>query len=179
MTSPKRVDLQRLIHVYTGHSKGKTTASVGLTVRARGADWKVLYCSFYKPDGSSEHEVLQELGVTFKRFSWRGNFFKKYTPEEMKEQQAAFKAFLDEIEAQWNNFDLVVMDEVVYAVTSNVMSVQDFCAFLDRKPETVELVLTGRDYPEAILQRAGYVTEMKQIKHPFDEGFLPRKGIEF
>lgn len=170
---------KRLIHVYTGPSKGKTTASVGLAVRARGAGWSVLYCSFYKPDGSSEHEVLQEIGVTFKRFAWRGNFFKKYTPEEMQQQQAAFKTFLDGIEAQWGEFDLVVMDEVVYAVTSNVMSVEDFGAFLDRKPDSVELVLTGRDYPQPILDRASYVTEMKQVKHPFTDGFLPRKGIEF
>jgi cob(I)alamin adenosyltransferase len=172
-------DQPRLIHIYTGPSKGKTTASVGLSVRAIGAGWKVLYCSFFKPDGSSEHVALEKLGVTLMRFSWRGTFFKKYTPEEMKEQEKEFKAFLGEIELLWKNYDLVVMDEVVYAITSNVISEVEFNAFLDRKPKSVELVLTGRDYPQSIRQRAHYITEMHQAKHPFDDGFLPRKGVEF
>jgi cob(I)alamin adenosyltransferase len=171
--------MTRLIHVYTGASKGKTTASVGLSVRARGAGWKVLYCSFFKPDGSSEHDALQELGIAFRRFAWRGNFFKKYTPEEMNEQQQALKEFLATITTEWNEYDLVVLDEVVYTISSNVISEEAFLAFLDNKPASVELVLTGRDFPQSVLDRAGYVTEMKQVKHPFDDGFLPRKGIEF
>lgn len=169
----------RLIHVYTGPSKGKTTASVGLAVRARGADWRVLYCSFFKPDGSSEHEPLVQLGVTLKRFSWRGTFFKKYTPEEMEEQRAALKEFLQDVQQSWADYDLVIMDEVVYAITSNVITEKDFLAFLESKPATVELVLTGRDFPLTIKERADYITEMQQIKHPYDDGFLPRKGVEF
>lgn len=172
-------DQPRLIHIYTGPSKGKTTASVGLAVRAVGADWKVLYCSFFKPDGSSEHAALEKLGVTLRRFMWRGTFFKKYTSEELAEQRVAIKQFLAELEASWKDYDLVVMDEVVYAVTGGVLSEQDFLDFLERKPRSVELVLTGRDYPESIRARANYITEMTQAKHPFEKGFLPRKGIEF
>jgi len=175
----KAADQSRLIHIYTGPSKGKTSASVGLAVRAVGAGWKVLYCSLFKPDGSSEHEPLVRLGVTLKRFAWRGTFFKKYTPEEMDEQRQAFAAFLQDVEHEWKKYDLVVMDEVVYAVTSNVCSEEDFLKFLDKKPASVELVLTGRDFPEKIQQRAGYISTMVQTKHPFDSGFLPRKGIEF
>jgi cob(I)alamin adenosyltransferase len=173
------VESAGLVHVYTGPSKGKTTASVGLAARAIGAGWKVVYCSFYKPDGSSEHESLKRLGVDFRRFAWRGNFFKRYEPAEMAEQRRAFRSFLDELEGVWSSVGLVVMDEVVYAVTSNVISLEDFLAFLARKPAHVELVLTGRDFPPAILDRADYVTEMKQVKHPFDKGVLPRRGIEF
>jgi cob(I)alamin adenosyltransferase len=175
----KASEQPRLIHIYTGPSKGKTTASVGLAVRAVGAGWKVLYCSFFKPDGSSEHESLVKLGVTLKRFSWRGTFFKKYTPEEMEEQRQALRAFLTDIESDWKKYDLVVMDEIVYAVTSNVISEKDFLSFLDCKPATVELVLTGRDFPSAIASRADYISTMEQTKHPFDSGFLPRKGIEY
>lgn len=171
--------IPRLIHIYTGSSKGKTTASVGLAVRAIGAGWKVLYCSLYKPDGSSEYEPLLKLGVTLKRFAWRGTFFKNYTKEEMVEQKLAFQAFLTDVESSWQKYDLVVLDEVVYAITSGVISQADFLAFLDRKPGTVELVLTGRDFPEAIKARADYVTTMEQTKHPFDKGHLPRKGVEF
>lgn len=170
---------KRLIHIYTGASKGKTTAAVGLATRALGAGWKVLFCSLFKPDGSSEHEPLVKLGATLIRFSWRGNFFRKYTAEELNEQREDFTVFLAEVEKRWQNYDLVVMDEVVYALTGNVCKEADFLAFLDRKPDTVELVFTGRDYPKSIIDRAGYVTEMKQIKHPFDDGFLPRKGVEF
>jgi ATP:corrinoid adenosyltransferase len=138
-----------------------------------------LYCSFFKPDGSSEHGSLLKLGVTLKRFSWRGTFFKKYTKEEMEEQRESLAVFLNEIEHAWHDYDLVVMDEIVYAVTSNVCSEEDFLAFLDRKPKHVELVLTGRDFPESIKARAHYITTMEQTKHPFDSGHLPRKGIEF
>jgi cob(I)alamin adenosyltransferase len=83
------------------------------------------------------------------------------------------------VKKEWQHADLVVMDEVVYAVTSNIISEKNFLAFLDSRPPTVELALTGRDFPQAILERADYVTEMKQVKHPFDAGHLPRKGVEF
>jgi len=180
MTStPKRAELQpRLVHIYTGPSKGKTTASVGLSVRARGAGWKVMYCSFFKPDGSSEHDVLQHLNIDFKRFSWRGNFFKKYTAEEMEEQRQALATFLADIESIWEHYDLLVMDEIVYAI-GTAITLEGFLAFLDRRPETLELVMTGRDFPKEIKERADYITEMQQVKHPFDNGFLPRKGVEF
>ena len=169
----------RLIHIYTGPSKGKTTASVGLAVRALGAGWKVLYCSLFKPDGSSEHEQLIRHGVSFIRFAWRGNFFRKYTAEEMEEQREAFQKFLADIESRWENFDMLVMDEVVYAVTGGIISEHDFVAFLKRKPENLELVMTGRDFPQSIQDVADYITTMQQTKHPFDKGFLPRKGVEF
>jgi cob(I)alamin adenosyltransferase len=86
---------------------------------------------------------------------------------------------LEEIEAMWKRYDLVVMDEVVYAITSSAYPEKDFLALLKRRPKTVELVLTGRGFPKSILEKADYVTEMKQLKHPFTNGFLPRKGVEF
>lgn len=179
-STPKRVEVQpRLVHIYTGPSKGKTTASIGLAVRARGAGWKVMYCSFFKPDGSSEHDVLQHLGIDFKRFAWRGNFFKNYAAEEMEEQRVALAKFLADIESVWEHYDLLVMDEIVYAVTGNAITEEGFLAFLDRRPATLELVMTGRDFPKALKERADYITEMTQIKHPFNDGFLPRKGVEF
>jgi cob(I)alamin adenosyltransferase len=169
----------RLVHIYTGHSKGKTTASVGLAVRAVGAQWKVLYCSFFKPDGSSEHAVLERLGVDLRRFNWRGTFFRKYTPKEMEEQREDCKSFVEAVKAVWGEYDMVVMDEVVYAITSNVLDEQYFIDFIKEKPSRTELVLTGRDFPGKVLECAHYITEMKPIKHPFDEGYLPRKGVEF
>ena len=168
----------RLIHIYTGEAKGKTTAAAGLTARARGAGWRVLFCQFYKPDGSSELESLQKLGVTIKRFNWRGNFFKKYTLEELKQQAAELEDFLAEVKKEWKHYDLVIMDEVVHAITGKIISEQAFLEFM-KKPDTVELVLTGRDFPKAIIDKADYVTNMQQLKHPFTQGFLPRKGIEY
>jgi cob(I)alamin adenosyltransferase len=170
---------KRLIHIYTGPSKGKTTASVGLAVRAKGAGWNVLFTQLFKPDGSSELTPLANIGIDVMRFNWRGTFFKNYTPEEMEEQRRACREFLAEIILKWDNYDLVVMDEIVYAITSGVIPEQEFIEFLDVKPERVELVLTGRDFPKSIQERAGYITTMEQTKHPFDQGHLPRKGIEF
>ena len=176
----KRADEQkRLVHIYTGESKGKTTAAIGLAVRAVGAGWKALFCQFYKPDGSSELEPLQRLGVTIKRFNWRGNFFKKYTLDELKQQAAELEDFIGEVQKEWKHYDLVVMDEVVYAITGKIISEQAFIEFLKRRPDTAELVLTGRDFPKSILEQADYVTNMQQLKHPFTKDFLPRKGIEY
>ena len=141
-----------------------------------GQDWRDLVQAEVV---DCEHDVLQHLNIDFKRFAWRGNFFKKYTEEELDEQRKALAQFLADIESVWEHLDLLVMDEIVYAVTGNIITEEGFLAFLNRRPETLELAMTGRDFPQSIKEVADYITEMQQIKHPFDAGFLPRKGVEF
>jgi len=167
-----------MFHIYTGESKGKTTASVGLTVRAIGAGNKVLYASFFKPDGSSEHEVIEKLGATFMRYTYRGNFFKRYDKEEIAKAKEAFTEFFAQVKEKTPGHNFVVMDEVVYAIHMGLVDEQELVAFVkDHKDK--ELVMTGRDYPQALIEVADYVTEMNKIKHPFDQGAQPRKGVEF
>ncbi len=167
----------RVIHIYTGQSKGKTTASVGLAVRAMGAGMKVLFVSYFKPDGSSEHGVLEKLGAKVLRFTYRGNFFKRYNKEQLTEAKKAFAGFFVDVEAETPDYDLIIHDEVVYAVHMGLTTEQKLLDYLDLYKDK-EIVLTGRDFPEKLIQRADYVTEMQKVKHPFDKGAQPRKGIE-
>ncbi len=167
-----------MFHIYTGESKGKTTASVGLTVRSIGAGNKVLFASFFKPDGSSEHEVIEKLGATFLRYTYRGNFFKRYDKEEIAQAKKAFEEFFSQVQEQAGGHDMIVMDEVVYAIHMGLVDEQVLVDFVN-KHKDVEVVMTGRDYPQALIDVADYVTEMTKIKHPFDQGAQPRKGVEF
>lgn len=167
-----------MFHIYTGESKGKTTASVGLTVRAIGARNKVLFASFFKPDGSSEHEVIEQLGATFMRYTYRGNFFKRYDKEEIAKAKEAFTTFFAEVKEAAEGHDMIVMDEVVYAIHMGLVDEKELVYFAKEHTDK-ELVMTGRDYPQALIDVADYVTEMKKIKHPFDQGAQPRKGVEF
>ena len=167
-----------MYHIYTGENKGKTTASVGLAVRALGAGNKVLFASFFKPDGSSEHEMLEKLGATFMRYTYRGNFFKRYDKEELAKAKEAFTEFFAEVKENTPGHDMIVMDEVVYAIHMGLVNVQELVDFV-KEHHDKELVMTGRDYPQELIDVADYVTEMKKIKHPFDQGAQPRKGVEF
>lgn len=167
-----------MFHIYTGENKGKTTASVGLAVRAIGAEHSVLFASFFKPDGSSEHDVLENCGATFLRYTYRGNFFKRYDKEELAKAKEAFTEFFSEVKQTAPGHDMIVMDEVVYAVHMGLVDAQELVDFV-KQHEDKEVVMTGRDYPQELIDVADYVTEMKKIKHPFDDGAQPRKGVEF
>lgn len=166
-----------MFHIYTGESKGKTTASVGLACRAAGAGLKVLFVSYFKPDGSSEHSSLEKLGITVMRFEYRGNFFKRYEKEELEEAKKAFLEFFVDAEAETPEYDMIIHDEIVYAQHMGLVKTQRLLDYV-RLYNDKEIVMTGRDYPEELIEEADYVTEMKKVKHPFDEGAEPRKGIE-
>lgn len=167
-----------MFHIYTGESKGKTTAAVGLAVRAMGADLKVLFVSYFKPDGSSEHAKLEELGAKVMRFKARGNFFKRYDKAELDEAKKEFANFFVDVEAETPEYDLIIHDEIVYAQHMGLVDTQKLLDYIALYTEAHEIVMTGRDYPEELVAAADYVTEMKKIKHPFDKGATPRKGIE-
>ena len=168
-----------MFHIYTGESKGKTTASVGLAVRALGAGLSVLFVSYFKPDGSSEHDQLKRLGAGFMRFKARGNFFKRYDKEDLDEAKTEFADFFVDVEAETPEYDLIVLDEIVYAQHMGLIDTEKLIDYARLYKDDHEIVMTGRDFPEELVQVADYVTEMTKIKHPFDEGAQPRKGIEF
>jgi len=172
-----------LIHIYTGEGKGKTTAAVGLSVRALGNDMKVCYSFFHKrPEkyGYSEIANIEKLGADIFAFS-KGHpgLDKAIKAEQMQKEAPEALVFLSKLIKE-KNYDMLVMDEVLISVRDNYITESQLSDFINNKPEHMELVLTGRGATQSIIDLADYVSEIKPIKHPFtDNGIIARKGIEF
>jgi cob(I)alamin adenosyltransferase len=172
--------MRALVHLYCGDGKGKTTAAVGLTVRAAGAGKRVLFTQFFKPGNSSEIAVLRTLpNVTTCHADTVQGFFRSMSPAQRAQAARDYTALLRDVLARAAEFDLLVLDEAVSACNHGVIPEAELLDFLDRRPETTEVVLTGREPSEALLARADYVTEMCKRRHPFDAGVAARRGIEF
>ena len=172
-----------LVHIITGNGKGKSTSSVGISIRALGHNYKVLYCQFFKFQ-TGEKVVMEKLpNLKYMQFQVPSDFFKNYNDEYRDKAKARFVKFwqqiLDAIKEE--HYDIVVMDEVVYALHMELAPSTILTTFIEKfKPKNTELVLTGRDYPQEILDLADYVSEIQLVKHPFyDKRIEARKGIEF
>ncbi len=168
-----------LIHVYTGPGKGKTTASLGLTLRAFGNNYKIFIVQFMKKGSFSELQTLKNfLHIEVRQFG-SGKFVNLKNPAE-KEKALARSAlcFAKRIVSK-GEYDLVVLDEINVALNANLVSLEAVLSMVNSKPWWVELVLTGRNAHPKLLQAADVVTEMKEIKHPYSRGIKARKGIEY
>lgn len=169
-----------LIHIYCGDGKGKTTASLGLSLRAAGSGMKVLYVQFFKDGSSSEFRLLEQVGgVTFLRPAKKFGFYRTLTPAQREEAREFYTEHFRTAAAMAKDFDLLVLDEAMSACRTGVIPEAEVLDFLKNKPEQLEVVLTGRDPSQALFDAADYVTEMCKRKHPFDQGIPARKGIEF
>ncbi len=169
-----------LVQIFTGDGKGKTSAAIGAVVRALGHGLRVYIAFFMKgAHPSGEYHILSQLpNVTMDSFGTRGFVDpKNIKPEEKGEAKraltAARKAMLS------GGYDLVVLDEVNVAVAFKLVELDEVLKLIDDKPEGVELILTGRRADSKLVQAADLVTEMLKIKHPYDEGVVARKGIEY
>lgn len=173
-------DVKRCLHIYCGDGKGKTTASVGLSVRAAGNGMKVLFCQCMKDGTSSEVEMLKKLGITYRCCTERFGFFWTMTEEKKKAASEAYTRLFQEVtkKAVKEEYDLLVIDEFMSAYNHGLIDQKMALDFLLNRPENLEIVLTGREPGEELLELADYVTEMRKVKHPFDEGIPARKGIE-
>ncbi len=168
-----------LVHVYTGKGKGKTTAAVGLAVRAAGAGMRVAFVQFVKGGReSSELESLRTLGIDVVRPATRstGLMRNAATPHD---HEAATAALAAAREALSGAFDLVVLDEACVAARSGLITPADLAAAIRDRALDVEVVLTGRDAPPEILKLADYISELQPQRHPFERGIHARRGIEF
>jgi cob(I)alamin adenosyltransferase len=168
------------IHVYTGDGKGKTTASLGLALRAVGSGLKVLVLQFLKGPGmTGERRAADILGPAFTVKSMgRDGLLQPGDVEEADHSLAAEALEEAAREMKSGQWDLLVLDEINTACALGLVSVDRLVALLNEKPEGMEVVLTGRGAPEQILEKADLVTEMKEIKHYFGQGVPARKGIE-
>ncbi len=173
--------MQGLVHIYCGDGKGKTTASVGLAVRVAGAGRKVLFVQFFKDGTSSEIKILKSLEqVEVFVCTTQHGFYKFMNEEQKAAAQRDFTELLKNALAQaQNGVDLLVLDEVISTYNYEVIPKEMLLSFLRHKPESLEVVMTGRDPADELVEFADYVTEMKKIKHPFERGVAARYSIEY
>lgn len=172
-----------MIHLYYGDGKGKTTAAVGLCVRAAGNKKRVLFIQFMKDDTSGEVEALKKIpGVKTAHAKTPKGFYSRMSGEEKEvfaaEQEKLLETAIEEI-GRMKDGGVVVLDEITYAYRWRLVDRSRLEEVLLHKPENIELVMTGRDPEQALKDAADYVTEMRCEKHPFEKGIAARKGIEF
>lgn len=169
-----------LIHIYCGDGKGKTTAALGLAVRASGRGYKVLFVQFLKTQETGELSVLDKLGITV----IRGKEGYSFSFNMADEEKAICRAVQDEnlkraiALCRSQDVDLLVLDEALGALEKNLVDRELLIEFLKTKPAGLEVVLTGRNPDRALLPIADYISEIKKVKHPFDSGINAREGIE-
>ena len=167
-----------MIQVYTGKGKGKTTASLGLAIRAAGAGLKVYLCQFIKGKVYYELKTLQKIkNIKVEQFG-RGCFIKQ-SPAR-KDIELACKG-LKKIKRliEEKKYDVFILDEINIAVKLRLLELQDVVELLKNTPQRLELILTGRDAHPEILKLADLISEIKEVRHYFKKGIKARKGIEY
>jgi len=166
------------VHVYTGDGKGKTTAAIGLAIRAAGAGLRVLFTQFIKGSASSEIDALKMFSdqITVRHYG-RGRFIRD---DSCSEDRDAAENGLAEINQALSeeDYDMIVLDEANMAVQCHLFSIDRLIDLIVSKPPGVEMVITGRDAHPSLLEYADVVTEMKEIKHYYRKGIMARVGIE-
>ncbi|MFQ5771669.1 MAG: cob(I)yrinic acid a,c-diamide adenosyltransferase [bacterium] len=175
-----------LVQIYTGDGKGKTTAAFGLALRAAGQGHKVLIYQFLKPPSLDigERFALQLGAVRIRVESldvpWDMSQSLK-DQKAVKEMQKAISEALERIAqtAEKRFYDVLILDEIIFCLSKGLAKLEDIKNIIDKRDAAVEIVLTGRDATQELIELADLVTEMKNVKHPFDKGISARRGIEF
>ena len=169
-----------LVEIFTGNGKGKTSAALGVVLRALGHEMRVHIIYFMKGDYPyGERSILTLLpGVTFQSFGFTEFCDPANVTEQEKEQarqglEAARQAVMG------GEYDLVVLDEMNIAVAWKLLDIDDVIRLIDEKPEGVNLILTGRHADQRLIERADLVTDMTEVKHPFHQGIKARRGIDY
>lgn len=171
-----------LIHLYYGDGKGKTSMAIGQAIRCAGAGSKVLFTRFLKNDHSSEINILEkipliEMNKIEKDF---GFYFNMTDSEKLQAKNFYTNTFLQTIEpTHLSSFDLLVLDEINVAISLHLVPEKLVLNFLKEKPKSLEVILTGRNPSDNLIQMADYASEILKIKHPFDNGISARLGIEY
>ncbi|MBU1177235.1 MAG: cob(I)yrinic acid a,c-diamide adenosyltransferase [Patescibacteria group bacterium] len=168
-----------MLQIYTGNGKGKTTASLGLGLRAVGADKKVLLIQFLKDGKSSEIEAIKKIkNFDVKAFGRKGFTSKDNLVE--KDFNLAMQGFNFARKAiKSKKYDLIILDEMNMVNYFGLIKIEDLINLIKKTPSKIELILTGRKASKKLIQIADLVTEMKEIKHYYTKNIKARKGIEF
>lgn len=170
--------MKGFIHVYTGDGKGKTTAAIGLTVRAIGNGLKVLFVQFMKDAHTGELKILEKFPELVDIYCCSTGFI--YDRPDKSQIEIVEKCLKDiEEKLKKNDYDMIVFDELSVAINTGVLSRSDAERLIQLKSENTEVIITGRGAPQWLIEKADLVTEMKKLKHYFDRGIKARKGIEY
>ncbi len=174
--------LPGLIHIYCGQGKGKTTASIGLIMRSAGHGRRILLVQFLKNGRSGELQALRHF-PEIQILTGPGNtrFTNKMTAHDKDETlELDIRYFNEAVNlARQGELDLLVLDEALGAIETGLLPEEDVLDFLRSKPRELEVVLTGRNPSEKILELADYISEIKCVRHPWQRGIAAREGIEY
>lgn len=170
-----------LVQIYTGDGKGKTTAAIGLAVRAAGAGFRCLFCQFLKGQDSAELAPLHNLGVEVLRTPEVTKFFWQMDDCEKKECLKSHEMCYNKLCKLLfeKEYGLVVLDEVFPAIQLGLLPLERVVQLVQGRPVNTELVMTGRDAQPELLALAEYVSEIRAVRHPYEQGVPARKGIEY
>ena len=171
---------QGFIQIYTGNGKGKSTAAIGQAVRAAGFGLKTYIVQFMKEYPYNELNSLKHLSewIVIEQFGGDDFVYKKELPGKDEIDKAHRGLVSAKVKMLSGKYNLIILDEVCVAIYFGLFSDEEILTFIKQKPESVELILTGRYCPEKIIDKADLVTEMKEIKHYYQIGIKSRKGIE-
>lgn len=167
-----------LIQIYTGRGKGKTTAALGLAIRAAGHGFKVGIVHFMKIWDYGEVKSLEKLGIDLFRYGTTELIDPK-NPSPIDFEQADEAIGKAEELVEKGGYDILILDEINVAVDFNLIPLTRVVDLLEKKPDNLELVITGRNCPKELIERADLVSVIDVIKHPYSNGMEARKGIEF
>ena len=169
-----------MIHIYCGDGKGKTTAAMGLAMRAAGHGRRVIIAQFLKNGKSGERTALSALPtVELLPVPEVVKFTFQMTEEERRQEAERQSELLEAAFRAAEGAGLLVLDELCAALSAGMVALSRALALLDSRPEGLEVVITGRDPSPELLERAGYITEMVKRRHPFDRGVQAREGVEW
>jgi cob(I)alamin adenosyltransferase len=180
---------ESVVLVYTGDSKGKTSASLGLMVRALGNRWNVAYIQFIKYWGVGEHVFIRDIMPLYKDqlhfykggkgFYNAGELSAEFVSEE-QHKQAAQETFAEAMRcATSGEYDLVICDEINNAAHDGLLQRTDLESIIEERAANTSLCLTGRNFPKELLDTVDIATDMHKIKHHYDDKFIANKGIDF
>ncbi len=179
MVNSKKLD-KGFVQVYTGNGKGKSTAAIGQAVRAAGYGLKTYIVQFMKEFPYNELNSLKYLKewITIEQFGGDDFVYKKELPGEKEIAKAKEGLNTAKEKMLSNKYDLIILDEIIVAIYFKLFTAKEVVEFIKQKPENIELILTGRYCPEELIEAADLVTEMKEVKHYYQQGIISRRGIE-
>ena len=167
-----------LVHIYCGEGKGKTTCAFGLALRCAGIGERVRIAQFLKGGDSGEVTAIQTFSnVELLRAKQGTKFTFQMNAEEKAQARRDHMQLLHRAFADTQHLRMLILDEIMAACTTGMVDVEELVTLIQARPQSLELVMTGRNPPQKLLDLADYITEMKKIRHPYDKGIAARRGI--